>query len=80
MFSLPGTFSPSPSPVLPDLGIAAPHCVSSAAVSSERRSLTVLSKAPLSLPHALSPACLCLASSSKVLNPEDDGLFRNSPS
>lgn len=53
MFSLPGAFSPSPFLVLPDLGMAAPHCVSSAAASSERHSLTVLCKAPLSL----SPTC-----------------------
>lgn len=53
MFSLPGTFSPSPFLVLPDLGMAAPHCVSSAAASSERHSLTLLSKAPLSLSHVL---------------------------
>lgn len=70
MFSLPGTFFPSPFPVLPDLGMAAPYCSSSAATSLEGHSLTVLSKAS-PLPHSLYPAFLHLGSSSKPQNTED---------
>lgn len=67
MFSLPGTFFPSPFPVLPDLGMAAPYCSSSSATSLEGHSLTALSKAS-PLPHAPYPALLHLGSFSKPQN------------
>lgn len=53
-----GTFSPSPFPALPHLGMAARHCSSSAATSSGRGCLTALPKAP-ALPRAPHPHLHC---------------------
>ena len=71
VFSLPGTFSPSPFPVLSDLGTAAPHCASSATTSWEKCSLTILSQAP-PFPRAPYLAFLYLGPSSTPQDTEED--------